>query len=259
MARFKNLELDPTPDEPDGAKLRAEGGERDEHYWLRQADRERRQGHHDNALRFYSRALELDKSLVAGWLGQVQMLVALEEYPEAELWARKALDLFRNHGDLLAGRAQALARQGDRPEALALCDAALKQEGQSAYRWLVRGELLVAQRQDLDRHCFDKATLLDKDWLVPVEIAAIYLHHRVPSKALMRLRQAAELAPDNAYVWYRKAVCELKLDLEDAARKSLRRCLELSPNYVDAGQALAELDNRGWSLWRALGGLLGRK
>ena len=33
-------------------------------------------------------------SLVAGWLGQVQMLVFLGEYPEAELWARKALELF---------------------------------------------------------------------------------------------------------------------------------------------------------------------
>jgi tetratricopeptide (TPR) repeat protein len=261
MPRFNNLELDPTPDDPGEARLRKEGddGDRDERYWLRLADQNRRQGHHDNALRYYSRALELDKSLVQAWLGQVQMLIALDEYPEAELWARKALELFRNQGDLLAGRSQALARLGDRSEALALCDSALKQEGQSAYRWMARGDLLVSQRGDMDRHCFDKAVLLDKDWLVPLEIAAIYMHYRVPGKALAWIRQAAEQAADNPYVWYRKACCELALDLDDAARKSLRRSLQLAPNYAEAGQALADLDNRGWSLRRALGRLLWRK
>jgi tetratricopeptide (TPR) repeat protein len=63
--------------------------ERDEHHWIRVATDERRNGQHENALRYYSRALELDKALVAGWVGQVQMLIALGEYPEAELWSRK--------------------------------------------------------------------------------------------------------------------------------------------------------------------------
>jgi tetratricopeptide (TPR) repeat protein len=256
MPRFDNLELDPTPEEPDGPRGPAPAAARDERHWLWLADENRRQGHFDNALRFYSRALEMDKSLATGWLGQVQMLIALDECPEAELWARKALELFRNHGDLLAGRAQAAARLGNRAEAQSLCDAALKQEGQSAYRWLVRGELLVRDRQGLDRHCFDKAVQLDPDWLVPLEIAAIYAYHRLPGKAVARLRQAAELAPDNAYVWYRKALCERELGLDDAARKSLRRCLEASPNHVEAAQALAELDARGWSLRRFLGRLL---
>jgi tetratricopeptide (TPR) repeat protein len=188
---------------------------------------------------------------VSAWLGQVQMLIALEEYPEAQLWSRKALELFRNHGDLLAAQAQALARLGERGQALALCDAALKQEGLSAYRWIVRGELLVEERQDIDRHCFDKAMLADRDWLVPLEIAAIYMHHGVPSKALLRYRQALERAPDNAHLWYRKALSELALDLTDAAGKSLRRCLELAPGYVDAAHALAELDNRR-SWWGSL-------
>ena len=48
--------------------------------------------------------------LVAGWVGQVQMLVQLQEYPEADLWSRKGLELFPNNGELLAGRAQAFCR-----------------------------------------------------------------------------------------------------------------------------------------------------
>jgi tetratricopeptide (TPR) repeat protein len=252
MARFHNLELDPAPDEPDRLKRHPDAGDRDEQYWLRLADENRRQGHHENALRFYSRALELDKSLAQGWLGQVQMLIALDECPEAELWARKALELFRNHGDLLAARSQALARLGNRSEALALCDGAIKQEGQSAYRWVVRGELLVRERRDLDRHCFDKAMLLDRDWLVPLEIAAVYAYYQLPGKAAGRLRQAAELAPDNPYVWYRRACCELELGLEGAARKSLRQCVELAPNHVGPARlwpASTPADGRPSAFW----------
>jgi len=37
------------------------------------------------------------------------MLIALEEYSEAELWARKALELFRNQVDLQAARARRCA------------------------------------------------------------------------------------------------------------------------------------------------------
>ena len=95
----------------------------------------------------------------------------------------------------MAGRAQALARIGDRTQAMELADAALRQEGDSAYRWMVRGELLVTANDEVDRHCFDKAVVAERDWLVPLEIALIYLHHQRPSKALLRARQAVEKCP----------------------------------------------------------------
>ena len=158
------------------------------------------------------------------------MLVLLGEYPEAELWARKALELFKNQGDLMAGRAQALARIGDRTQAMELADAALRQEGDSAYRWMVRGELLVAGRDEVDRHCFDKAVQADRDWLVPLEIALIYLHHQQPSKALLRARQAVEKAPES---FYRLAASRASASRRSASTarpgRSYERCLELSP------------------------------
>ena len=61
--------------------------------------------------------------------------------------ARKALELFPGHGDLMAGRAQALCRLRDLKRAHEMCDGSLKQSGQSAYRWMVRGELLLAAKQ----------------------------------------------------------------------------------------------------------------
>jgi tetratricopeptide (TPR) repeat protein len=250
------LEFENSPEQPRPAHARAKP-EHDERHWLRLADENRRQGLHENALRLYSRALELDKSLVAGWVGQVQMLVALGEYPEADLWSRKALEVFRNNGDLLAARAQALCRHGDLKQAVALCDGALAQSGQSAYRWMVRGELMVAGKESVDRHCFDKAVQIDSDWLVVLEIAHVYLHYRSPSKALVRARQAVEKAPDSCYCWYTQARCELDMGLDRRAKESLQRCLELVPGHVEAGQRLAELANRKWSLRRGIRRIFG--
>lgn len=244
MARFDKLELggDGKADPGDAPALR-----QDEPNWLKEADAQRRVGRYENALRFYSRALETDRSLVNGWLGQVQMLNLLDEWPEAELWSKKALELFPSHADLLAAQAQAACRQAKQSRAVELSDGALKQAGNSWYRWQVRGEIMVAGKQDTDRHCFDKAQQLESDWLVPLEAALIYLHYRQPSKALTRAQRAVEKAPDQYYAWYAQAVCQTRLEHTQPALQSVERCLELCPRHVEAQMLQVTLRGRGWS------------
>ncbi|HZZ41760.1 MAG TPA: tetratricopeptide repeat protein [Tepidisphaeraceae bacterium] len=215
--------------------------EHDASYWMTSADTDRRNGQYDNALRHYSRALELDRSLVPGWLGQIQMLILLEEYPEAELWARKALELFRNHPGLLAGRSQAFCRTGDLRQAQALCDVSISQQGQTAYCWVARGEIMLARRDPVEQYCFDKALQIDADWLQNLEIAAIYLHYSLPAKALIHCRSAVEKSPAHPYCWYVQGSVELTLSLTRPAENSFRRCLELKPNHADAHRALGNL------------------
>jgi tetratricopeptide (TPR) repeat protein len=261
LPRFERLEFDDESEAQPGGMPPSEGpweSDRDSAVWMRQADDHRRRGLYDNSLRYYSRALELDKSIVTGWLGQVQMLVLMGEHPEAELWSRKSLELFKGHGDLMAGRAQALARIGDRTQAIELADAALRQEGSSAYRWMVRGELLVSTRDEMDRHCFDKAVAALADWLVPLEVALIYLHYEQPSKALLRARQTVEKAPASFYAWFIQGRCEQAIGFDRQAKISYQRCLELSPRHIEASHKLAEIDHQGWSLSKGLRRLIGR-
>ena len=245
--RFNRLELDSEqqsqlqPQHSAVSSQRME--ERDASFWMRSADTERRHGHYDNALREYSRALELDRTLVLGWLGQIQMLILQEEYPEAELWARKSLELFRNHPGLLSGRSQALCRIGDLKQAQALSDASLAQQGQTAYCWMVRGEIMLMRKDSVEQYCFDKAVQTDGDWLVNIEIAAIYLNYHVPAKALLQCRQAVEKAPGEVYCWYLQGTVEVQMSLTRAAANSFHRCLELSPNHVEARQREAELSS----------------
>jgi tetratricopeptide (TPR) repeat protein len=252
VKRFDRLEFE-TPEErpaPLGSASPAEL--RDDQYWLGVADQERRQGFFENALRYYSRALEINKALVTGWLGQVQMLVLLGEWKEAELWARKSLELFRKNADLTAGRAQALARLLQFKEAMQTSDASLAQEGQSAYRWIVRGEVMIASGQDVDPHCFSKAVQLAPDWLVALEIGQIYLFYRKPALALNYFRSATEKAPAEAYCWYTLGGCELELGLHNSAKSSFLRCLELRPDHPEARHRLLSMDSDRWSIRSAL-------
>jgi tetratricopeptide (TPR) repeat protein len=245
MKRFNRLEFQDDHEHREEAapqqRQQLHEPDRDEHHWMRLANDDRRNGRHEGALRYYSRALEADRSLVAGWVGQVQMLIALGEHPEAELWSRKALELYRNNADLLAGRAQALCRLGDLSSGQASCDAAVGQQGVTGYPWVARGELMLCRKQNTDEYCFDKAVQLDNDWLVRLEIADIYLFYRRAAKALPRARQAVEQAPDHAYCWYRQGVCELELGLAAPARRSFERCLQLAPNHRDARRVITEL------------------
>ena len=262
LARFDRLEFDHEPEggipaaDPAGGAPEAS---QDQVAWMRKADDHRRRGLHENSLRYYSRALELDKSLVAGWLGQVQMLVLLGEYPEAELWARKALELFKGHGDLMAARAQALARIGDRTQAMELADAALRQEGNSAYRWMVRGELLVMARDDVDRHCFDKAVgarpRLARSPRDRTDLLASRAGEQGPICGLAR---PSRWRLQSFYAWFVQGQCEQALGFDRQAENSYRRVLELSPRHVDANRKLAELANQAWSLSKGLRRLIGR-
>ena len=258
MTRFHRLEFNRLPPQPPASVSPSPSSFAGESDALQQADLHRRAGRFEPALRCYSRALELDRSLAVAWLGQVQMLINLEEYPEAELWSRKAIELFRENGDLMAGRAQALCRLGDLRQALSLSDGALAQRQQSAYRWIVRGEIMLRRKEALEQHCFDKAEQLDADWLVPLEIACIYLHYGQFTRALTRVRPISQRAPEQPYCWYLQGCLEDKLGFTRQAQTSLKRCLELEPKHQEARSRLHEVERGGrrllrlwrWLTWR---------
>jgi tetratricopeptide (TPR) repeat protein len=218
---------------------------------MQQADVERRRRYHEMALRYYSRALELDRGIVAAWIGQVQMLVQLGECSEADLWGRKALEILPGNAELFAGRAQALCRTGDQKQAQELSDGALAREGSSAYRWLVRGEIMLARRQKTEEHCFRKAVQTDGDGLGR--------SRSVWRAATTMLRLAVQNAPDQLYPWYVTGLCQLDLENNDAARRTFERCLSIEPTNEDLRRQLADLSDRSFSPGRWLRGLWRRR
>jgi hypothetical protein len=107
-------------------------------------------------------------------------------------------------------------------------------QGKSALRWMARGEWMLACRQNLEDHCFDKARQLDRDWIVPLESALIYVYYKFHSRAVIRARQATQSAPGEYYAWYVQGLAEAGAGMEQPATASFQHCLQLCPGHVDA-------------------------
>ncbi len=157
MNRFSQLEFD---ERGDNRKEDLSRGEpvRDENYFYQRALGFWLAADYENALRHFSRAVECRNTFLPGWIGQVWMLIELGEYQEANIWVDKALELFPDQPDLLAGKALACLRDAKFEKAQAFSDNATSQEKVTAEVWLVRAELLLAQKNNLAENCIRTAT-----------------------------------------------------------------------------------------------------
>lgn len=215
--------------------------------FLRQAQDESRLGQFEPALRLYTRCLEEDRGMIVAWVGQVQMLVQLAEHQEARLWADKALELFRNNGELLAAKAQAAVRHGDRRAAYACSDASMKSPGSSSFRWQARGEVLLASKEKTHDACFKKSLAEpSSDWYDRVLIANIYLYYRRAASALEYASAALQLSPGSAYAWLVLGRCQQQLGLNQAAAASYGRSLEIRPRFAEASGGLAQMSSESF-------------
>lgn len=204
----------------------------DEYHW----------GRFEPALRFFTRALQEDRTMIPAWVGQVQMLVQLDECHEARVWSDKGLELFRNNGELLAAKAQACARLKDFRSASACSDASLAAPGSSPWRWIARGDVLLAQRAKFAAECFQKAVAEPLvGWFECVVIAQVHMYYGRVTNALHYLKQALELEATHGYIWFEMGNCQQALGLLPAAAQSFERCLELRADYEEAERALGSL------------------
>ncbi len=243
--RFDKLEFpDETPKPRDPG---VDPAAKDEQHWLKQADLHRRNGNYENALRFYSRALEIEKSLVVAWVGQVQMLVHLGEFPQAELWSRKALELFPNQCDLSSGRAQSLCRMGDTQKA-----TRCQRRGHATAR---RFRLLLdgARRIDGGRASGKRPLLLRPGANRQPRLAGApggglnLFVLSLSEQGIAAAQLAVESASQAYYVWLVLGRCQQELGFTTSARNSYDRCLELCPRHQEASQRLAELGQESWT------------
>jgi tetratricopeptide (TPR) repeat protein len=215
------------------------------HWNLGLADEAYRWGRFEPALQLYTRALQGNRGLIAAWIGQVQMLVELGEYPEARLWSEKALELFKNNGDLLAVKAQACLRQRDPKGAAASSDLSLASPGSSPLRWRVRGEVLLRKSADRARDCFAKSLAEPAaDWFDRVLVARVYLFHRQPTPALAHAQSAVETMPANAYAWRILGSCQDAIGWSDRAYGSYQHALQLPGDHSETRDLLRRLESR---------------
>lgn len=208
-------------------------------YYVEKADEHFYRGRHEQALRFYSRALQEDNSRSYPWVGQVLSLLAMGQVKEADLWVNRAIELFPDDPTLLSLRALVYARKGMLNRAIGASDYALTR-GSSPFCWVARGEILLCAKSRNASFCFDKAIeeAGGENWKIPTLIGLIYFSHRAYSKALDYFRRACEIHPSNPYLWYHLGLCHDRLSFDGQAVEALNRALELDPGYREAQKAL---------------------
>ncbi len=250
MSRFINLEFS------DESGSHSQSGARalvkDEAYYLAEARTAFENGKFEPALRLYSKVLEFNPRNVVAWTGQVRMLIELEEFREAKLWADKALERFPNEPELLAAKAVALGRSGDLQGALAFSDASIEGHGDTPYVWLARGDVLLAASEPRADYCFEKAALLaPHDWFTLWLAARIRFYYRQFVLALKLIQSALELNPGHFLLWLEQGLCQQELGLVGAAENSITQARQLNPQSQEAGRALHRIANVGMlARWR---------
>ncbi len=257
MSRFNNLEFGRESED----HSRNESQLRDEKSYFAEARAAFENGRFEQALQKFAKVLEFNPQNTAAWSGQVRMLIELEEFHEAKVWADKALERFPRDPELLAAKAVALARTGDLKAALAFSDAAIEERGDTPYIWLARGDVLLARSEKRADYCFEKAHLLaPQDWFVHWLASRIRLYYAKFALALKAAQQALAFENTRAVVWLQLGKCQHALGMVGLAQTSFEQALELDHFCREADQALATLKQTGFfaSLLARLNGFFSR-
>ena len=266
--RFSNLEFEGEDGEQPTSKATAQRARRgkfvaetrDAAYYMRQADAQELAGEHETALRSFSAALGEDPLLLEAWVGQARMLIELGEYPEARMWADKALEKFPDNPQLLAVKSVAMYRLGLCTDARRLNDVALQGKGESPLVWLCRADLMLADSRAAADQCFDHAKrLASPKGPTLMRIGALYLEHGHYAEAMSALQEAASQLPKAARAWYLLGLAQQELGLGAQAVVSFEQARSLAPRNAQYRKAAdGRAPRSGGALRRFLRRLFGR-
>jgi len=240
MGRFEHLEFDANAKSADLAGTALTGSDEKRH--LQKAYESFTTGNFEQALRDYSKVLEYNPLSPDAWVGQARMLIELEEYREANLWADKGLEKLPRCAELLAAKAVALARLGDTAAALTYSDNAMAEKGETSYIWLSRGDVLLSANEARHSECFERAFQLNPvDWALPWLASRICAFYKKIALALKHAQKAIELDATRAVSWAQLGLCQLALNLPQQAEKSFHQARELDSRCEGAYEGIRQL------------------
>jgi tetratricopeptide (TPR) repeat protein len=245
MDRFSQLEFGEVSPE----RKPAFSGEpiRDADYFYKEAMKYWLAGDFEPALRNYSKILERNNVFFEAWAGQVLMLIEMEEYHEAIIWADKALELFPEHPELLALKAVANARDAKMEKAIAYSDNSITKDNITPRVWLARAEVFLGRRSSIAENCISKAISCSGDMLPVIKFEAARLLNKRGnySAAIEYLNDALKIFPKSALIWYELGCCQAKLGRSEAVA-ALEQSIKLRPDWERPKKVLHQFSKRGF-------------
>ncbi len=215
-------------------------------------------GEFEKALRFYSKALQMESTHQYPWLGQISCLIEMNQLNEADLWVQRSLEQFPDDAALLSMRGVVLARRGMTKRALGASDYAMTR-GSSVFAWVARGEVLLLAESRNASLCFEKAleTAGADDWQTPFRIGRLYFRQGLWASALEFFQKSAARRAANFWLWFQLGNCYMRLSVRREAIDALRQSVALNPSYPPAADALRRAIHQ--PIWSRLFGLFRRR
>jgi tetratricopeptide (TPR) repeat protein len=175
------------------------------------------------------------------------MLIELEEYKEALVWADKALELFPEHPELLAVKAMACCRDAKLEKAIAYSDNSVSKDNVTSRVWLARAEVMKNRKSPVADHCISKAISFAGKAapIIKLEAARLLRKKGDFSSAIGHLNDVVKVFPKSALAWYELGLCQYKLGLSQS-KATLEQCVKIRPGWKKAEIALHKCANRGF-------------
>lgn len=247
MGRFEHLEFDGQGRTNPASKAALLASDEQRH--LQRAKESFAKGDFEQALRDFSKVLEFNPINPDAWAGQIRMLIELDEYREANLWADKGLEKLPHAADLLAAKAVALARLGDTHAALTYSDNAMAEQGETPYVWVSRADVFLSTNESRYADCLERALQLDQgDWLISWLASRVCSFYKKFAIALKHAQKAVELDSARAIAWAQMGHCQMALSLPHLAEKSFQQARELDSHCPAAHEGIKQLAQMG--LWQ---------
>ena len=259
MSRFNSLELEKNPVQTMPLKQSPEQyGEkaRDADFYLNEANTELLQFNPGGALEQYSKALEVDPGSPDAWCGQIDCLIQLQEYREARMWSKKAVEMVGESQRLLALQSLLHCRTGDFDRAYGLSDASIEAGGNLPFVWVVRGEIMLHAGKDSE-FCFKKAISVNPNlWQTKLDIASACIFNSKNTMALKYLESALDSDADVPAIWHLTGSCYYLLGRKKKCLEAYSRVIELNPSFPGIRDVYNEVKNEGFfkSLLRRIWG-----
>ena len=192
-------------------------------------------GAHDDALRHYSMAMEMDPNYSEYYNDRGNIFLKIGRLAEAEADYRKAIDLSPPYHEVYTNLGQCYRRMGRWEEAIRAYSRALDLEPRQALALGGRGQCHDAQGQLAEADADYSASLaLDPgQWDVLASRAVLRYAAGDLTASLTDLDRAVELAPENADLYQNRAVALADLGRSEAAARDLETYLRLQPEAAD--------------------------
>jgi len=266
MGRFEKLdmrpegaEFDPTPLESPAAALPPRAGKRDSAQVavctfsgleitstedvLRSADEAFYTGDWRQALRYYSRALQMETTRIEPWVGQVLALLFLEQTREADIWSRRMIECFPDHPTAISLSGLVRVLQGMTRSGIGSSDFAMSKGQTDALCWIVRGWILLEGENRNWEPCLDKAIehCPPDGWRLHLLRGLVLERYKKWPHAVKAYQTAVDQKLDNYFLWNRLGVCYHHLGLARKAIEAHQHALSLNPDYPPARKAVNDL------------------